>query len=114
MGINEYLKSLGGTAAEVAESMRRQGIKGLRLSPCKCPILNAIYKACPKYWPWLTIVNGRKHEGGWSYCATLDDAQIMDPQLPQPVMDFIGEFDEGMYPDIEAKSVELVTSRVWS
>lgn len=113
MRVSEYLKSLGNTAEDVAMSLRAQGIKGKKLSRNHCPILNGIYKACPDYWTGLRIVNGRKIDGKWYYHATLDDAQIMDPTLPEPVMQFIGEFDEGKYPDLEATTVKEVTTRVW-
>ncbi len=118
MRLNEYLKSLGNTADEVADSLRQQGVKGIKESHCHCPILNAIYKAIPDYWPGLRIVNGSKRvwvdkKEHWSYCATLSSCQIIDPTLPQPVMDFIGEFDHGKYPDLETKSVRVVTTRVW-
>lgn len=102
MKLNEYLTSLGSSADEVAESLRQQGVKGRRGSSRRCPILNGIYKACPDYWSGLIIVNGRKKDdGNWSYYAALRDSQIMDPTLPQAVMNFIGNFDEGKYPDLE-------------
>lgn len=104
MKIGEYLKSLGHTSEEVANSLRAQGIKGVKESHGHCPILNGIYKACPDYWSGLRIVNGVKLGAEWSYYATLSDSQIMDPALPQAVMNFIGEFDEGKYPDLEAKA----------
>lgn len=109
MGIKEYLSSLGSTADEVATSLEKQGVKGVRKSPCFCPILNAIYKAIPDYWPGLRIVGGRKWVPGdhWSYYATLNDDQIIDPSLPQPVMDFIGIFDEGGYEHLAEKRVEI-------
>lgn len=113
MRVSDYLKSLGDTAAEVAESLRQQGMKGLRGSSCKCPIINAIYKACPDYWSGLRIVNGRKVGDHWYYHADLNDAQIMDPTLTQAVMDFVGEFDGGKYPDLEAKSVLKVETVIW-
>jgi hypothetical protein len=113
--MKEYLLSLGNTSAEVAESLRAQGIKGKILSACHCPILNGIYSACPNYWPGLRIVNGRKQsDGHWYYSATLDDPQIMDPSLPAAVMDFIGDFDAGLYPDLVCKVVKEVTRREWS
>lgn len=113
MKLSDYLKSLGNTADEVAESLRRQGIKGIKASTCKCPILNAIYTAIPDYWSGLRIVNGSKYGDHWSYYASLDDDQICDPTLPQPVMDFIGKFDEGGYPDLEAKVVREVKTLVF-
>jgi hypothetical protein len=113
MRISDCLKSLGNTADEVAESLRKQGIKGIVASSCHCPILNAIYTACPDYWSGLRIINGSKHGDHWSYTATLNDCQITDPTLPQPVMDFIGEFDSGKYPDLVATKVQVVKKLVW-
>lgn len=114
MTITEYLKSLGKTPDEVAMSLRAQGVKGEKLSTKMCPVVNGIYKACPDYWSGLRIVNGKKGDDGhWYYAARLHDAQIIDPTLPQAVMDFIGEFDCGKYPDLEAKSVKEVHVRVW-
>jgi len=114
MTISEYLKSLGETSEEVAESLRKQGVKGKVASHCHCPILNGIYQACPDYWTGLTIAGGSKtQKGDWYYHASLHDYQIMDPQLPQPVMNFIGDFDTGKYPFLEAKVVKEVTKRVW-
>lgn len=103
MSVNQYLTSLGASADEVAESLRQQGVKGRRCSKCSCPILNGIYKACPNYWTGLRITgSGKKKDGSCSYYASLNDCQIMDPTLPQAVMDFIGNFDEGKYSDLES------------
>lgn len=114
MNITEYLTSLGNTSEEVAESLRQHGIKGVKKSKCHCPILNAIYQACPDYWTGLKIYGGTmKQDGNWYYYATLDDDQIMDPRLPQSVMNFIGDFDTGKYPDLEVKKVQEVTTRIW-
>ena len=113
MNINEYLKSLGESADEVAESLRKQGVKGKLRSRCHCPILNGIYQACPSYWPGLQIVDSRAREDGqWSAYATLNDSQIMNPTLPQPVMNFVGLFDMGHYADLVAQEVKEV--RVWT
>lgn len=102
MNLNEYLTSLGSSADEVAESLRQQHVRGRRGSTHQCPIIRGIYKACPDYWSGLRIVSGyKKQNGDWGYTATLRDSQIMDPTLPQAVMNFIGNFDEGKYPDLE-------------
>jgi len=102
MNIHEYLSSLGNSANEVAESLRKQGVKGKRKSACACPILKGIYKACPNYWSGLEISGGHLRADGWHYHVSLNDSQIVDPTLPQPVMNFIGNFDTGKYPDLEA------------
>lgn len=104
MKVSDYLASLGASADEVAESLRKQGITGKRGSKVSCPILNGIYKACPKYWTGLNIYGrGKKSDGSYDYYATLSDSQIMDPTLPPAVINFIGNFDEGKYPDLESR-----------
>lgn len=115
MNLNDYLSSLGNTPEEVAQNLIKQGVKGKRLSHCHCPILNGIYQACPTYWSGLRIINGRQRsDGHWSYYASLNDDQILDPILPQPVMDFIGQFDTGAYPELACDTVKEVTTRVYS
>lgn len=108
MNINEYLKSLGETSEAVAQSLMAHGIKGIVRSPCACPIINGIYKSCPDYWPGLMIMGDNKY-----YSATLNDLQIMDPKLPQPVVDFMKDFDNGKYPELIAKKVIELTTRVY-
>lgn len=113
MKITEYFKSLGHTPDEVANSLRAQGIKGKIQSPCFCPILNGLYKSCPNYWSGLKIYGSSTVKGKHTYKATLDDCQITDPILPDPVIQFLGEFDQGKYPDLVSKNVKEVTVRVW-
>jgi len=115
MRLSEYLASLGNTPDEVADSLRKQGVKGLVRSSRNCPVINGIYRACTNIWPGLRIGNGYKLSDGehWHYSATYNDCQIMDPSLPLPVMDFIGKFDTGDYADLEAKVVREVTTTVW-
>lgn len=113
MLITEYLTSLGTTSEEVANSLRQQGVKGKKRSCKLCPILNGLYQACPDFWPGLKIQGGDKAGDHWYYSATFNDCQICDPTLPAPVMDFIGDFDGGKYPDLEATEVKVVSTRVW-
>jgi hypothetical protein len=116
MSLKDYLTSLGNTSEEVAESMRKANVKGKRCDLRMCPILNAIYTGPikDKVWSGLIIHGGKKDkEGKRHYNATYNDCQIMDPQLPRPVQDFIADFDDGKYPDLEAKKVADVTTRVW-
>lgn len=111
LNIDEYFKSLGDTSEKVADSLKNQGIKGVKLSTCHCPIVNAVYKAIPDYWPGLKIHSETTH--GTQYRAKLNDAQIFDPKLPGPVQDFIADFDYGKYPDLEVKEVKEVTVRIY-
>jgi hypothetical protein len=115
MKLKEFLASLGNTPDEVADWMRKNGIKGVKKNCRLCPVLNAIYSEhgvdC---WSGLIISGGSKVGDSWFYSSTYDDDQIMDPSLPQPVMDFVGRFDNDVYPDLVAEKVEEKTVRVWS
>lgn len=110
MHLQAYLASLGNSSEEVANALRKQGVKGLARSSCHCPILNAIYKAIPNYWPGLRIIGGGESE----YCATLQDSQIIDPTLPPPVLAFIRDFDDDKYPDLVASKMSVNTVRTWT
>jgi hypothetical protein len=89
MGPSEFVKSLGSTADEVAESLRRLGVKGRRRSRCECPIAVAVNKHAPG-WGGIRVSGS----GYLSY----NDVQIMDPQTTSAVQAFVRAFDDGSYP----------------
>ncbi len=107
LSIQEYLSSLGNTSEEVAESLCKQGIKGLVKSLRCCPIANALYASCDM---WGGLFLGKN---GDSFSATFNDAEVPDPQLPEAVISFIRDFDAGKYPDLEAKKVVETVTRIW-
>lgn len=101
--ISDYLKSLGETSEAVAQNLMAHGIKGIKESSTKCPIINAIYKYCPNCYPGLTI-----YKSGCCYCIKFNrlllmNPLIIDPYLSQPIVDFIRDFDNGKYPELITK-----------
>ena len=114
MQYKDYLKSLGNTSDEIAESLRKQNIKGKVRCPSKCIIMNALVVNCGRNWAGLEI-RGGTYKGKACYSATWNDCQTLDPQLPQPIQDFIAAFDDGKYPDLVTTKVrDVVTvTRVW-
>lgn len=105
MNLNEYLLSLGSSSEEVALSLIKQNVKGICHSLNKCPVINGIYKAIPTYNKGLQVVDGHKIISTWYYTASFGDNQIESPIFPQAVMDFMGDFDMGKYPDLEIKAI---------
>lgn len=89
----EFLKSLGNTSEEVANSLRRLGVKS---KPWGTPGYNC---------PLAVAVN--EHSCGWggiyvspSGCLTYRDSQIINPQTTTAVQQFVRDFDKGLYPDL--------------
>lgn len=95
-GPSEFLQSLGNTSQEVADSLRRLGVKSKKpfdaASYCyNCPIAVAV----------------NEHSNGWGGIKvsqngylTYSDSQIMDPKTTPAVQWFIQDFDKGLYPDL--------------
>jgi hypothetical protein len=90
LGPTAFLKSLGNTSQEVADSLRKLNVRG-RGGDYDCPIAVAV----------------NTHANGWggirvSKCGylTYNDCQIMDPQTTEAVRQFVKDFDAGMYPDL--------------
>src|SRR5262249_5664888 len=104
--VSRYLKSLGETPGEIAAAMRALGIRGVQRSPRQCIIVKAVYANCDP-WPGLCVYGGPE---GSSYRATYNDAQILDPQLPAAVGEFVAAFDRGDYRPRRGK--EIVVSEI--
>ncbi len=113
--ITKYLGSLGDTPDKIAASLRAQNIKGKQGSTRYGIIANAINTQCDA-WAGLKVYGDcskQNQNGHWSYSASYNDCQIIDPRLPQAVQDFIGLFDQGKYPDLVATSVRTGTYIRW-
>ncbi len=94
MRISDYLRQLGDTPEEVAVSLASQGIKGVRKQAYCCAIIVGIKKNCSdSMWPGIKAPRPGM--------ITYSDAQIMDPICPQPVTEFMREFDDGKHPYLE-------------
>lgn len=88
--IETYLVSLGKTSEEVAESLRQQGIQGIKKSARCCAIVNGAYQAVPGATFLCTEKFNIYYNGHKQYA-----------NLPHPVLNFIQDFDDGKYPDLE-------------
>ncbi len=85
------LAALGDEEADVAESLRRRGIKGRVYSERHCPIANYLATTFGgKSAPFLTVASVKFF--GW------DKREWM--ATPVAVSDFIEAFDCGRYPDL--------------
>jgi hypothetical protein len=105
MMINEYVASLGNTAEEVAESLRKQGAKGVPNCKDASPVLAGIYLNC-NTWSGLRLIVS-KGSGRFTY----GDVQITDPaNPPQPVVDFLVRFNEGEFQDLVDPSLARMKS----
>lgn len=120
--IEEFLKHLGDSSEDVAASLEAMGIKGEKRNAQFCPVIKAIYQKFP------TMVNGlcvgvlRRSAG---YCRmgsygnvwveervsvviTWNDCQTLDPQCPQPIAEFVADFDRGDYPHLVGLPMEEI------
>ena len=90
LGPSDFVKWLGNTSEEVANSLRALGVKGDG-GERSCPVAIAI----------------NKHANGWGGIQvdtngylTYGDCQIVDPQTTEAVQQFVKDFDAGKYPDL--------------
>ena len=114
MKINDFLKSMGNTADEVADYCRRNQITGELYNPKFCPVIKAIYIKFPNLSKGLQVVtyhkSGEYHNFGcWGVFwieghsitkITWNDHQTLDPETPDPIIKFVHKFDNKMYPDL--------------
>ena len=117
MKIEEFLKSLGNSSEEVANSLEKMGIKGECYNADFCPITKAIYQKFPKISKGLrtlykitypryvsTVYNDIYVRGSTTIVVTWDDVQTIDPVCPKAVVDFVKEFDIKKYPRLIGKT----------
>lgn len=116
--IEDYLKSMGDTADDIAQFLRIEGIKGAKNDPCFCPIIKAIYHKFPNMSKGLKVdvyydSSGYRNLGCYgsvyvdsrTYVAiTWNDCQTQDPTCPAAIQDFVFKFDAGKYPDLVGES----------
>jgi hypothetical protein len=98
MKINEYTSSLGDTAEEVAESLRKQGAKGAPNDTRANPVIAGIHLHCNT---WSGLKLGIRKGGVPSGWFTFNDDQICDPSAPPlAVVNFLIRFNEGEFSDL--------------
>ena len=95
---------LGDTVEEIAESLRKQGARGIP-KDCKNCIIARSYKLFyPRGWGGLhasrTTYKGFDGKLTHSCRLSFDDCPIMDPIGSAALAEFMCRFDEGEFPDL--------------
>ena len=89
MEINDYLKGLGESSQEVADSLISEGIKGHRRCRFGCAIVEALKKNFD-VGSWLSHVVGE-----------ISNTHVANVICPPAVKEFMRDFDSGKYPDLQ-------------
>jgi hypothetical protein len=84
------LGRLGCTAEEVRQSLRRAGIRGVRLDLGRCPLAR-----------YLRSLGLPRAEVGRSWCWPDEGAYEVGIPLPGHLREFVALFDKGKYPELE-------------
>jgi hypothetical protein len=93
----EFLRSLGSTSTEVAESLRAMGVKAERETCYRCPIAVVLVDELGMDVDDIEV-DGKT--------ASFQDAERPSLHLPGAVRKFIDEFDNGSYPFLEGDHLE--------
>lgn len=91
--VADFLKSLGTRGDEVAASLRRLRVKGIKMENTMCPISNALRAQFSN----VAVSSG-------PYAITIYDALTKDEIMvstPYYIADFIRQFDKGEYPELD-------------
>jgi hypothetical protein len=90
--ITDKLAALGATSAEVAATLTDAGFTGRKCADDACPIFNFLHAAVPSVF-----------SVGFLVLADLgDELPTFELVTPDPVWDFISDFDRGVYPELVA------------
>jgi hypothetical protein len=91
---DEFLRSLGDTADEVAASLKRAGIRGCRLAAGDCPIERALA---------LTGIVDDPKVGRNDWYSRVSYGRYSEAHpLPAACKDFVSRFDNCEWPELEA------------
>jgi hypothetical protein len=102
--------TLGDTADEVAKTLLEQGVRGIPGDKRNCIIARSYKHTYPNGWPGMyacCIQRYKDSKGEFRYSArlTFDDIQIMDPECPPQVAEFMYKFDQCEYPELINKPI---------
>jgi hypothetical protein len=90
IAIDRVLNDLGDTSAQVAQTLRTKGIKGRAVGGRSCPIF--------KY-----LKSFGYHGAGVTRDRVTDEKGNTLAGTTPAVHNFISDFDQGLYPDLEEK-----------
>ena len=98
MTYDEAISQLPDTSAKIAQFLLERGFKGCRQNNESCPIANYLFKECegqefPKRGYDRVFVWGIRN----------GDIQAIDGYFPKHISQFIKEFDEGSYDELQDK-----------
>lgn len=89
--VEKFLNGLGNSPDEVAQTLKKRGIKGIAVKANSCPVAIALKRRWPKRD--ISVVSTRIYfDRSYDYFA----------RTPQGVERFIRMFDEGQYPELRA------------
>lgn len=104
----QWPAKLGDTVEEIAESLRKQGARGIPGDCRNCIIARSYKLNSPNGWSGLHASFERRpaypktDPETYTYFThlTFDDCQIMDPTGSAALGEFMHRFDQGEYPDL--------------
>jgi hypothetical protein len=101
---------LGDTVEEIAESLRKQGARGIPGDPKNCIIARSYKLHYPDGWSGLRAgYDCRKDESNvivsCSCSLSFNDPQIIDPQGSEALAEFMYRFDCGEFQDLIAAPI---------
>lgn len=100
--LTRTLTDLGDTADDVAATLRDAAIKGRRSNAVQCPVARYLARRVAEHAS-STQARVNVHDDATVLVATSSahsEDLIVSVALPDPVLDFIRDFDEGAYPDL--------------
>lgn len=114
MDVNMFLVQLGHVSDQVAYTLHTMNVKGIVRSERFCPIVNVLANAFQNMpWHRFRIVGGFQIANDWIYYPIVDNIFTHDVVLPHAVMNFMGNFDSGLYSPLETKHVTEERMRSW-
>ena len=97
-------KDLGSTVEEIAESLRKQGARGIPKDCRNCIIARSYKLFYPKGWGGLYATHStyKGQDGKVTHSCDLSfhDCQIIDPRGSSALAEFMYRFDKGEFPDL--------------
>lgn len=98
--LDYHLAALGVTPEQVADTLRREGITGLRETACDCPVANYLKKVLVEVT--MPIVIEHREPVVTTAYVSVPALHLLDHRLPHAVALFIERFDQGHYNELSA------------
>lgn len=89
--IRDFIKSLGGSSIEIAQTLRAKNITGDRVDSKSCPLANVLNQE----------LDDGKYKVGTDEIVYRKWFRTIHVYLPYSAGDFVRDFDTRRYPDLE-------------